>query len=142
FKNDTAGGSLRPTTMHDSLAGDPMWLLEEHGTGTAIDVVKMTNVLSNSATFTTTTLSVTAYSSTVPPLNPDGTVITDNIDSRIDKAAERNNTIVASHSVSVSSTQDAAQWYRINVTGGTPVLADQGRVSAGNNTYLYYPSID
>ncbi len=44
--------------------------------------------------------------------------------------------------MSVSSTEDDIQWYRIDVTSGTPVLADQGRVSAGKNTYLYYPGID
>ncbi|MGH9208712.1 MAG: DUF11 domain-containing protein, partial [Acidimicrobiales bacterium] len=64
------------------------------------------------------------------------------IDSRIQKAAEANNSIVAAHAVSISSTQDVIQWYRVDVSSGTPTLADQGRVSAGNNTYLTYPAID
>src|SRR5262249_33735665 len=50
--------------------------------------------------------------------------------------------IVAAHAVSVSSTQDDIQWYKIDVSGGTPVLSDQGRVDAGPNTYLVYPAID
>src|SRR5262249_53662353 len=29
FQNDYMGFSLRPTTMHDALPGDPMWLLTE-----------------------------------------------------------------------------------------------------------------
>jgi uncharacterized repeat protein (TIGR01451 family) len=58
------------------------------------------------------------------------------------KAAEANNTIVATHTVAASSTQDVAQWYAIDVSSGTPVLSQQGRVSAGNNTYLTYPGID
>src|SRR5205807_803543 len=74
--------------------------------------------------------------------NPNGTVVTNNIDSRILKAAEANNILVATHAVSVSSTQDVAQWYAINVGSGTPTLSQQGRVSAGANTYLYYPGID
>ena len=78
---------------------------------------------------------MTAYSTAVYPRNPNGTVITNNIDSRIMKAAEANNTIVATHAVAVSSTQDVAQWYAINVSSGTPTLAQQGRVSAGANTY-------
>src|SRR5262249_44924432 len=45
-------------------------------------------------------------------------------------------------SVAISSTQDVAQWYAINVSSGTPTLAQQGRVSAGNNTYIVYPGID
>ena len=44
--------------------------------------------------------------------------------------------------MSISSTQDVAQWYAINVSSGTPTLAQQGRVSAGANTYLVYPGID
>src|SRR5262249_41871976 len=85
---------------------------------------------------------VTPYRAVVAPLNPDGSVITSNIDSRILKAAEANNTIVATNAVGVTTTQDAAQWYRIDVSSGTPVLVDEGRVTAGGRTYLYYPAID
>ena len=141
-KNDLNDFSVRPTTMHDSVAGDPMWLVTEHGNNTSIDVIKMTGVLTTSASFAYTNLPVAAYSGTVAPRNPDGTVITNNIDSRIMKAAEANNTIVATHSVSISSSQDVAQWYAINVGSGTPTLSQQGRVGAGANTYIVYPGID
>ena len=142
YQNDLNDFSVRPTTMHDSVAGDPMWLVTEHGDGASIDVIKETGVLSTAPTFAYTNLAVTPYSGVVNPLNPNGTVITNNIDSRIQKSAEWNNTIVAAHSVSVSSTQDVIQWYAINVSSGTPTLQQQGRVSAGNHTYLTYPSID
>jgi hypothetical protein len=50
YRNDVYGTfSLRPTVMHDAVAGDPMWLVGEHGDGQSIDVYKMTNVLSSSA---------------------------------------------------------------------------------------------
>jgi uncharacterized repeat protein (TIGR01451 family) len=142
FANNLADFSVRPTTMHDSVAGDPMWLVTEHGDGLSIDLYKMTNLLSTSAGFARTNLAVTPYSGTVAPRNPSGTAITTNIDSRMQKAAEANNTIVAVHSVGVSSTQDVAQWYAIDVSSGTPTLAQQGRVSGGANTYLTYPAID
>jgi uncharacterized repeat protein (TIGR01451 family) len=140
--NNVSDFSLRPTTMHDSVSGDPMWLVSEHGDGKSIDVIKMTNVLTNSASFAYTNLSVSSYSSAVSPLNPNGTLITNNIDSRIQKAAEANDVIVATHSVAISSTQDVAQWYAIDVSGSTPTLSQQGRVSAGSNTYVVYPGID
>ena len=141
--NDLANRfSLRPTTMHDSVAGDPMWFVTEHGDDHSIDVIKMTNELTTTPTFTATNLAVTAYSPVVNPLNPNGTEVTGNIDSRIMKAAEYNNTIVAAHAVSASSTQDVAQWYAISVSTGTPTLLQQGRVSAGANTYVIYPGID
>ncbi len=145
FQNDFNGFSLRPTTMHDDTQtgpGDPMWLIEESGTNNSINVVQMTNVLSSSPTFATTTLAVNPYLTVVPPLNPNGSVITSNIDSRILKSAEANDTIVATHQISTSATEDDARWYEISVAGGTPVLVDQGNVSAGNNTYVTYPSID
>jgi uncharacterized repeat protein (TIGR01451 family) len=140
--NDLNDFSVRPTVMHDSVAGDPMWLVTEHGDNQSIDVIKMTGELTTSAAFTYTNLAVTPYSQVVYPRNPNGTVITNNIDSRIMKAAEANNTIVATHAVAVSSTQDVAQWYAIDVSSGTPVLQQQGRVGAGANTYITYPGID
>jgi uncharacterized repeat protein (TIGR01451 family) len=141
-RNDLADFSVRPTTMHDAVAGDPMWLVTEHGNGLSIDVIKMTGVLTNSASFAYTNLSVTPYSGVVAPRNPNGTVITNNIDSRIMKAAEANHTLVATHAVATSSTQDVAQWYAIDVSSGTPVLSQQGRVGGGANTYITYPGID
>jgi hypothetical protein len=139
--------TLRPTVMHDSVAGDPMWLLwSQNGGGSSLNVVKMTNILSNTATFATTTLSVNSYSSVVQPLQPDGTGIPPASGNGADwthifEAAEYNNTIVASDNISVSSTEDDARWYEIDVSGATPTLKDQGNVSAGNNTYIAYPSI-
>src|SRR5437868_6397174 len=142
YKNDLSDFSDRPTVMHDSVAGDPMWLVTEHGDNRSIDVIKMSGVLSTAATFAYTNLAVSSYSAVVNPLNPNGTVITNNIDSRIDKAAEWNHVLVAAHSVSVSSTEDDAQWYAVDLSVATPTLKDQGRVSAGNRTYLTYPSIE
>jgi uncharacterized repeat protein (TIGR01451 family) len=140
--NDLNDFSARPTVMHDSVAGDPMWLVTEHGDNASIDVIKMTGELTTSASFAYTNLAVTAYGGVVSPLNPNGSLITNNIDSRIMKAAEANNTIVATHAVSISSTQDVAQWYVIDVSSGTPTLTQQGRVSTGANTYIVYPGID
>ncbi len=142
FRNDLNDFALRPTTMHDSVAGDPMWLVTEHGDGASIDVIKMSNILSTSAVFAYTNLAVTPYGNADSPLNPNGTTVTTNIDSRIQKSAEWGNTLVAAHSVAVSATQDVIQWYQVNLSSGTPVLTQQGRVSAGNNTYLTYPGID
>ncbi|HWY86649.1 MAG TPA: DUF4347 domain-containing protein, partial [Gemmataceae bacterium] len=145
FQNDVFNDiSLRPTTMHDAPAGDPMWLLSETGDDTDINVYKMTNVLSNAATFTLTQVAVNPYTdmSAGLPKQPNGTVITSVIDSAIQKASEANNTLVADHSVSLTSTQDAAQWYVIDVSSGTPILQQEGDVSLGSNTYAAFPSID
>ena len=141
-RNDLADFSLRPTTMHDSITGDPMWFVTEHGDNQSVDVVRMQGELSTTPTYTYTNLAVTPYSAPVAPKSPNGVTLTQNIDARIDKCASANNTLVAAHSVGVSSTQDVVQWYAINLAGGTPSLQQQGRLSAGNNTYLTYPGID
>ncbi len=141
-RNDLSDFSVRPTTMHDAVAGDPMWLVTEHGDGRSIDVIKMTGALTTAAGFTYTNLAVMPYSTAVSPLNPNGTYVTNNIDSRILKSAEANHTLVAVHAVAASSTQDVAQWYAIDVSSGTPALAQQGRVGGGANTYAVYPGID
>jgi hypothetical protein len=149
FRNDTVGSNLRPTVMHDSVGGDPMWLVSE-GNFWTIDVAKMDNVLSNSATFTYRSLTVSPYLEPVAAKQPDGTAITPPpgsdgaTDGRIQKAAEFNNNIVACQAIErmFSQTEDDARWYRIDVSSGTPVLRDQGDVRAGDNTYIVYPSID
>jgi hypothetical protein len=150
YLNDVSsslGGSLRPTVMHDSVANDPMWLVNTN-TSTSIRVVKMTNVLSSSATFTSTNVTVNSYSGVVYLKQPDGTNVTTNIDSRIMKVAEQGGKLVATHAIAKSSTQDDARWYLVDVSGATPTLKDQGDVvssttGAGtNNVYDYYPGID
>ena len=142
YKNDLNDASLRPATMHDAVAGDPMWLVTEHGDNKSIDVIKMAGVLSTGATFGYTNLPVAAYSPSVHPLNPNGVAVTTNTDSRIMKAAVANHTLVTTHAVSVSATEDDAQWYAVDVGGATPALSQQGRVGGGPKTYIVYPSID
>jgi hypothetical protein len=150
FPAFTNGGqhTTRPTVMHDSVAGGPMWLLESTiGGGSSINVIRMTNVLSTSPTYAKTSVSVNSYSSVVQPLQPDGTGLAPSsgngaLWTHILKSAEYNNTIVASDQISVSSTEDDSRWYEINVSGATPTLVDQGNVSSGNNTYDVFPSID
>jgi hypothetical protein len=154
FHNDDSNDfSLRPAVMHDSIANDPEWFVADNGDGSTIDVVKMSNVLSNSATFTTTVLSVTPFTEISPPTGdprqPNGSATTTNIDSRIMKAAEAGGMLVASQAVTTgTSDRDLAQWYEINVSSGTPVMFQEGDVTGGTgnagsaNVYDVYPSID
>jgi hypothetical protein len=146
FQSNLSGIDYRPTVMHDSIAGDPMWLFNSSRSGgSTILVEKMTSVLSTAPVYTPTTLNVNSYSSALIPLNPNGTKI---IPGRggtftgILKAAEFNNTIVASDTTAVGSNEDDVRWYRIDVSSGTPVLKDQGNVGAGKNTYSVYGAID
>jgi len=139
--------TLRPTVMHDSVAGDPMWLLySTDATSTTLNVVRMA-VLSNTPGFTNTALPVNQYQAVVQPLQPNGNGLAPAngngaLWTHVLKAAEYNNTIVACDQISVSATEDDARWYSINVSSGTPTLVDEGNISAGNDKYVVFPSID
>jgi hypothetical protein len=155
--DDTSAASLRPTVMHDSQAGDPMWFVEEHpysfaqgASNASIDVIEMTGVLSANPMLTTTTLSVNPYYTAVPILQPGGSTSDElnanNIYSPILKAAMQNGEIVAAQQVSDSAGDlDEIQWYVIDTnttTTGTPSIAQQGDLSGGPGAYYTYPSID
>src|SRR5262249_27692786 len=132
-------------------AGDPMWLISETGDGANLNVTRLDNPDDpTKTTFTTFKLGVNSYSTAVAPLQPDGSSITTNIDSRVMKAAEANNVIVASHAISNSAgDRDLARWYTISVSDPTkPKIKDQGEVTdatsgAGNkNVFDVYPTAD
>ncbi len=127
FRNDVPGGvqNYRPTTMHDSVAGDPMWLIHDPGTGTSIDVVKMTGVLSSASAFTTTSLALPAQDNFVAsggignPLNPDGSGMFDP-GSRILKAGEYNKIVVAAQTVAVAAGPNTLASAQANDKNGNP----------------------
>ncbi len=153
FNLNTINGStsFRPTTMHDSVTGDPMWLVRNPNNGTNINVTRMDSVLSNAAVFTTTSLALPAGSTfatgNINPLNPSGTAMND-IDTRILKAGENNQVIAATHKIRISATEADVQWYAIDVSGPAPVFQtvagdpNVGRIGFGANTYTYEPAID
>jgi hypothetical protein len=159
FRNDVNmtgnTNTLRPTSMHDSVAGDPMWLIQNAGDGANINVYQMTNaeLLSNgNALSAPTTLAIPGAFNFTPgvivPQNPDGSTFVKFLDDRIQKAAEYNNTIVATQHVQVSGTELDAQWYAIDVSGATPAFRqvggvdNVGRIGFGANTYVNHPGID
>ncbi len=152
FQTDYALDGLRPTTMTDAKPGDPMWFMQSDGTqggtpipatGTnTITVVKMSNVLSTTPTFTATNLTVNQFYEAVPELQPDGSPTTFKTDSRMMNADELNGMIVTDQIVSnAAGNLDNARWYEIDVSSGTPVLKQQGDVSGGAGVYDAYPAI-
>jgi hypothetical protein len=141
--------------MHDSKTGDPMWFVEENlktynwdgnnWKNNTIKVVKMTDGLSNTPQFDTSTLAVNSYYLAVPEKQPNGTAITHlgATDSRIMKAGMANGLLVTAHQVSdAAGNLDEIQWYAIDTSSGTPTLQQQGDLSGGPGTYYAYPAID
>jgi hypothetical protein len=131
--------ALVPAVMHGSSLGDPMWFLESVFFN-QIRVVKMTNVLSSTPSFTETDISVASYG--IPPSatqSGGGTFIETN-DTRILNAEWRNNRLVATHTVGVSGAA-RARWYEFNTSTSTPTLTQQGTISPGSGIHTYFPSI-
>jgi hypothetical protein len=148
---DLNGYSYRPVTMHDSVAGGPMWFVQDGGGfgggASTINLVRIDGLMGSSASATGFSMGVKTYGSVYAPLNPDNTAITpgpDGVpDTRILKAAEANNTIVACQIVGVGSNEDDARWYELNVSNiNSPSVVDQGNVGFGAKTYTTYPGID
>jgi hypothetical protein len=164
FKNNLPGFSYRPTAMQDSVAGDPMWLIRNPNDGATINVTKMTNVLSNSATFSPPTpLTLPASKKFVAsgindPLNPDSSPFLDefderseeghgdgeeeqpgnspasDIDNRILNASELNNTVVAAHKVAVGAASVISASVQGSNGGSGYTVGDTLTVNGGTGT--------
>jgi hypothetical protein len=149
FQTDISEVLPRPAEEADASPGAPMWMTASFnggsfsGVANTIDVLKMTNVLSASPTFTTTTLNVNPYYMSVNGLNPDGTQTDTLADSRMLQSAVRNNLLVTTDEISnAAGNTDMSRWYAINVASGTPVIQQQGDVGGAPNVYTRYPGIN
>jgi hypothetical protein len=144
---DLDGQNYRPVTMHDAVAGGPMWFVQDNGgDSSSINLVRSDNILGSTAV-QTFNLGVNYYGYVNAPLNPDNSVITPGPngvpDTKILKAAEANNTIVACQNIGVGFSEDDARWYEFNVSNiNNPTVVDQGNVGFGPGTYAMYPGID
>ena len=146
FHADTGSGgtghsTLAPALMHGSTTGDPMWFVTEGLSANQVDVIKMTNVLSNTPTFQDNNFSVTAYSHPPLPRQPGGTINNTQFSTGILNAVMRNNVLVADHNVGTGG-GDHARWYQFTISGGTPSLTQSGDVNPGANIDTYYPAIE
>ena len=138
--------TIVPATMHGSSAGGPMWLVEEkgleqNGSYQNLRVVKMTNLLSSSPTFTDYYVTVAPYTITPFPGDTLGTVSTA-LDTRILNLDWRNDQMVAAQDVGIASdTNVHARWYEIATGGTAPSLVQQGTLNPGAGIDTYMPSV-
>ncbi len=152
---EVPGGSsnftMTPASMHDARPGDPMWFTESFSPvggsfgGNTISVVQMTNVLSNTPTFTITQVAVPDYFGFpfVFGLQPFSPFIINTDDSRMFNSAMRFGQIVAAQAVvDFDNFATHVRWYQFDTTGDAPILAQMGNINQGLNVNTYYPSID
>lgn len=145
--------TMAPAVMHTPPSGnpatDPAYLVVRGTTtpSTQIFVIKMTNVLSNTPTLTSTTVTVPSYSNAVGATQPGSGGLfpaTGQIDFRILNAAWRNNELVADQTIRLGTTgnTDQARWYQFDTSGATPALTMSGNIAPGTGISTMYPSID
>jgi hypothetical protein len=145
--------SMDPAVMHNPPSGnpatDPAYLVVRGTTtpSTNVFVIKMTNVLSNTPTLTSTSVTVPSYSNAVGATQPGAGGLfpaTGQIDFRMLNAAWRNNILVADQTIRLGTTGsfDQARWYQFDTSGATPALAMSGNIAPGTGISTMYPSID
>jgi Fibronectin type III domain/Bacterial Ig-like domain (group 2) len=131
--------SMVPARMHGSSSGGPMWFLESTWSGgSTVQVVKMSNVLSNSPSYTSTTVTVNSYVCNGTPPQPGGTV--DDGDARMLGVDWNNGYLVGAWNGN-SGSDDAAAWALFSTTGSSPTLSQQGIIHPANGTSTYFPAV-
>lgn len=146
--NDVTGEhTLVPATMHGASTNGPMWFVaadNQSNSPSDVSVIKETNVLSSSPTFTVTAVSVnTYYQPTHAPLQPGGTAVVQKIDDRMLSVAWRDNKLVAAQNTGSSDGNYIyARWYQFDTSGSTPSVTYQGTIIPYSTAFTYYPGID
>jgi len=142
---DTSHFTMAPATMHGSLPGDPMYFVEDVRDGSHVRVVKMTNILSATPTFSDTEIAVDPFTVEVggayggPDADQPGGVVEAN-DPRMLNAEWRDNHLVATHAAATGDSDVHAIWYEFD-TSGTPTLLQQGMIDPAPGVDTYYPAI-
>jgi hypothetical protein len=145
-----ANFTMAPASMHDAQPSDPMWFTEsasEYG-GNTIGVVQMSNVLSDTPTFTITQVPVPDYffyPFYFDAIQPFSAITINIVDDRITNSAMRFRQIVAGHSVGTIDSVGLVthvRWYQFDTTGDAPVLVQLGEIDQGAGVFTYYPSIE
>jgi autotransporter-associated beta strand protein len=137
--------TLSPATMHGATAGGPMWFVEEkgleqNGTYQNLRVVKETNVLSATPTFTDYYVPMAAYNITPFPSDPTAQVTTA-LDTRILNVDWRGGQMVVAQNVGIASDVDVhARWYLISTSTSSPSMAQQGTIAPADGVDTYMPS--
>jgi hypothetical protein len=133
--------TLAPANMHGASTGGPEYFVTEAANVGQIDVIKETNVLSNTPTDVDNNINVASYSQPPNAPEPGGGTFTVN-DSRVLNSSWRGNILVAAQTVGTGSPQEAhARWYQFN-TSSTPTLTQYGEINPGSGVATFFPSVD
>jgi hypothetical protein len=139
-RTDPAISTLAAATMHGSAPGGPMYfvVVTTPQGGDSLRVVQMTNILSNSPTFTDYGVAVAPYDAPPLAVHPGGTIET--FENFILNADWRDNQLVATQQVG-SDGVTRVRWYEFDTGGGAPALFQSGEINQGPGVYTYFSAI-
>jgi hypothetical protein len=123
------------------------WFVSTDGTdavGSTIRVTKMTNYLSNSASFTYTSLPVTQYRNASRADQPGGTVTTflNTTTTQVQYHKGHLLTAIASSTAPDGFVYPKGLFFQVDVSGGTPALLKEGVIDPGAGVAVQMPSVD
>jgi len=136
--------ALTPAQMHGAAPGSPMWFISTDGytfPASTIRVTEMTNLLSNSPTYTTYSLPVNTFGYTTlanQPGAPGSVETNDPTTTSVDFLNGLMVTALAATDASDGFQQTHVHWYEVDVSSGTPVLVQEGLINPGPGVATYF----
>jgi hypothetical protein len=143
--------AMPPAQMHANGESDVPsgveWFVSTDGTdagGNTIRVTRMTNYLSNSPSFTYTSLSVTPYKNASRGDQPGGAITTfpNTTTTQVQYHKGHLVTAMASSLASDGFVYPKGLYYQIDVKGPTPILLQEGKIDPGPGVAVQMPSVD
>jgi methionine-rich copper-binding protein CopC len=141
--------AMPPARMHGDTTGGVEWFVSTDGTdqsGSTIRVTELTNYLSNTPTYTLTSLPVTPYQQAFradQPGEPFGVTTFPNTTTY--QVQYRNGHLVTAMASSVATdgfVYPKGLYYQIDVSSGTPTLLKEGVIDPGPGVAVQMPSVD
>jgi hypothetical protein len=137
-----------PARMHGDNTGGTEWFVSTDGTdagGNTIRVTKMTNYLSNSPTFTYTSLPVHPYTSATVADQPGGPGSVTTFPNTTTYVVQYHNKRLVTAMASTPGLVGGypkGLWYEVWVGGGVPVLMQEGLIDPGQGVAVQMPSVE
>jgi hypothetical protein len=133
--------TVNPVVQRDANPGDPLRLVEaQFSGGSTLSLTQVSNLTSGPTFSTTTLLSVPAYGSVFQPRQP-GSRMNWFAFTTLLGASEINGQIVTAQTAGIDG-NTRARVYQVDVSTGSPVLAQTITIDPGNGVDTYFPAVD
>jgi hypothetical protein len=139
-RTNTNEFTLTPGPMYGAPANSPIWMTARGvGGGNTMRLLRMSNVLSNAATFAPFDVAVTPYT-IAPNATQQGGNPIDSVGDRIMNTEWRNNRLVTTHTSGFNGVA-TVRWHEFSTRTATPTLVQQGQIAPGAGIHTTMPAI-